>query len=305
MEFHDYYKLLGIPRDADEREIKQAYRKLARQYHPDLNNDPQAEERFKKINEAYEVLSDGEKRRRYDNVDSTYRNWRRGGGQGDFDWSRWTHNPRSTQVETEATNGGMFSDFFRSLFGEGVRRPNEGFGGKEPIHGRDQEMEVTISLEEAYHGATRQISRPGGRSFTARIPRGARTGTKVRFENQGESGFAGGKAGSLYLNIIVNEHTIFERRDDDLYMDIDVPLYTAVLGGDVRISTLAGDVKLKIPAGTQSGKPIRLRNRGMPRLRDGDEQGDLYARVLVQIPTNLSDDERELFQHLAELRPNF
>jgi curved DNA-binding protein len=306
VEYHDYYKVLGVARDASEKEIKQAFRTLARQYHPDLNTDPSAEERFKKINEAYEVLSDTDKRQRYDALDNNYRNWRRTNtNQTDFDWSRWTQGsrPQSQPTETD-TSGGVFSDFFRTIFGDSNRR-SESFAQKEPIHGRDQEMDVTVTLEEAYTGTTRQINRPGGRSFTARIPKGARTGTKVRFENQGESGFAGGKAGSLFLNINVSEHPIFERREDDLYMDIDVPLYAAVLGGDIRIQTFSGDVKLKIPPGAQSGKTIRLKSRGMPRLRDDSQHGDLYARVLVQIPTDLNTEERELFERLADLRPDF
>lgn len=306
MDYHDYYKILGVPRDASEKQIKQAYRQLARQYHPDLNDSPHAEDQIKRINEAYTVLSDAEKRRRYDDVAANYRSWQSRGERGDFDWGRWTQQAaqnRPAHTETETT-GGLFSDFFRSLFGADSRRSSAGnFGHKAPIAGNDLELDVTLSLEEAYHGCTRQVNRQVGGAFTARIPPGVKSGTKIRFAGQGEMGFAGGETGSLYINIAVQEHPRYERREHDLYMDVEVPLYAAVLGGDVRLPTLAGDVKLKIPPGTQSGKTIRLQKRGMPHLRQEEEFGDLYARVLIQVPTQLSGEERDLFERLAQLRP--
>ncbi len=305
MEYRDYYKMLGVSRDATDKEIKQAYRKLARQYHPDVNNSPDAAAQFQRVTEAYEVLSDAQKRQRYDDVDQNYRTWRRGNTASDFDWSRWTQGPRAEEVAYDAS-GSVFSEFFRSLFTDAGRRaPQQAPPHKQPIDGRDLEVDVTISLDEAYAGTTRHVNRTGGKAFTARIPPGVRNGTKVRFENQGERGFAGGRTGSLFLNITIEEHPHFERRDDDLHTDIDVSLYTAVLGGDIRISTLGGDVRLKIPPGTQSGKVIRLRERGMPCLREPNCFGDLYARVLIQIPIDLSEEERGLFERLATLRPRF
>jgi curved DNA-binding protein len=303
VEYRDYYQVLGVPRNATAKEIKQAYHRLARQYHPDRNSSPDAEEKFKLINEAYQVLSDPEKRRRYDLLDSNYQTWQRS-GRGDFDWSRWTR-AAGQPGYADADPGGIFSEFFRAIFGEDIPvRPTRG-ATKRPIDGRDREMTVTISLAEAYAGTTRQINLPDGRTFTARIPKGAKTGTKVRFAGQGESGFAGGKAGSLYIIVDVQDHPVFERRGSDLYMDIEVPLYTAVLGGDVRVPTLGGDVKLKIPRGTQSGRTIRLHGRGMPNLREENTYGDLYARMLIQIPEHLSTEEEELFQRLADLRPDY
>lgn len=305
VEYQDYYRILGLGRSASEREIKQAYRKLVRQYHPDVNDSSEAVARFHQVTEAYEVLSDSDKRRHYDQMASNYQDWQRTSSPArDFDWSRWTQSqakPRKTETETQPS-GGIFSDFFRTIFGEPPSR-NESF--KQPINGRDDEMEVTISLEEAYTGTTRQISRVSGRSFTARIPKGAKTGTKVRFEQQGEMGFAGGRSGDLYLVVNVDDHEIWERRDDDLYADLPIPLYTAILGGEVRVKTLSGNVKLKIPPETQSGKMIRLRERGMPNLREPDVLGDLFARVIIEIPTNLSDEEFELFEQLASYRPEF
>jgi curved DNA-binding protein len=309
VKYHDYYKVLGVERDASDKEIKRAYREQARRYHPDLNTDAGAADQFRTINEAYEVLSDVEKRRHYDSLDTKYRDWQRYGKGSDFDWSGWAQQQsRSSPVDYDESSGGMFSDFFRAVFGDGGRRTSTSQAGsntKQPIAGRDREMDITITLDEAFHGTTRQVKGARSGHFAARIPRGAKNGTRVRFAQEGESGFAGGKAGSLFLNISVAEHEVFERRENDLLMDIEVPLYAAVLGGDVRIPTLSGDVKLKIPPGTQSGKTIRLKDRGMPLLHNEDECGDLYARVMIQIPEDLTDEEYELFEQLADLRPEF
>lgn len=315
MEYRDYYQVLGIPRTATEQEIKRAYRKLARQYHPDLNQgDKQAEVRFKELNEAYEVLSDPEKRSRYDQLGSSYQQWQHLGGTGNFDWSRWAANSPSNSGSRQRTSrvqydtsgsSGIFSDFFNSIFGDSSGRTRNETSAKKPIRGRDIEVEVSITLEEAYQGTTRQIDHSSNsRQFTANIPRGAREGTKVRFAGQGKSGFAGGESGDLYIVVAVQDHPIFERDGDDLYMDLKLNLYTPVLGGEVRIPTLKGDVKLRIPPGTQSGQRIRLKNKGMPHLRNPEKYGDLYVRPLIQIPTDLSDEEYELFEQLRELRPD-
>lgn len=300
----DYYKILGIPRDATNKDIKTAYRRLARKYHPDLNpGDERAADRFKEVNEAYEVLSDEDKRRQYDQLGSAW------GQTGNFDWTSWArssgsaaqhrYNRRGTSSRVEYDTGeGGFSDFFTSIFGDGASSSRS---GKSPIRGRDSELEVSIGLEEAYSGTTRQVTR-GSQQFTAHIPRGAKTGTKVRFANQGERGFAGGNRGDLYLVITVEDHPVFERNGDDLYIDVKVPLYDAVLGGDVRVSTLDGDLKLKVPPGTQSGQLIRLKGKGMPNIRSNENAGDLFVRTLIQIPENLSEEELELFEHLRDLR---
>ena len=237
-------------------------------------------------------------------------NWQnRGSG---FDWASCAQNSgsgepsagryrRNTNARVEYDAGGNpFSDFFSSIFGDAPREGTTS-SDKSPIRGRDTELEVTISLEEAYHGTTRQITR-GNQQFTAHIPRGARTGTKVRFANQGERGFAGGTRGDLYLVINIEDHPLYERDEDDLTLDAKIPLYDAVLGGEVRISTLAGDLKLRIPAGTQSGQRIRLNGKGMPNIRNKDQHGDLYVRVMVQVPTDLSGKELELFEQLRDLR---
>lgn len=315
MKYMDYYKILGVPREADEKEIKKAYRQLARQYHPDMNpNDDQAAEHFKEINEAYQVLGDTEKRARYDQLGpSNFHLYQRTGNTTGFDWGRWARSTsaggpsssqqkrRTTRVEYDSgASGGLFSDFFNAIFGEGTR-PAEGLP-KQAIRGKDIEATVAVTLEEAYQGTKRQVNQ-GSRQFTAHIPRGARSGTKVRFAGQGERGYAGGEQGDLFIVITVEPHAVFDRDGDDLAVDLKIPLYTAIFGGDVRVTTMTGDVKLRIPAGAQSGQRIRLQNKGMPTLRDKDQYGDLYVRVLVQIPTNLSNEELELFEQLRELRP--
>lgn len=293
MEYKDYYKTLGVARTATEKEIKTAYRNLARQYHPDVS--PDTAERFKEINEAYQVLSDAEKRRRFDQITSSYTDWQRSNNrETGFDWSRWTQAEQNRQE-----SGGIFSDFFTTIFGEGTRRTPP--GQKAPIAGYDQELEVTLTLEEAYTGAKRRVDK-GRHSFNAHIPPGVKTGSEIRFAGQGEAGFAGGRAGDLYIKVTVQDHAVFTREEDDLHMDLEVPLYTAVLGGEVRIPSPGGVIRLRIPSGTQSGNTIRLKGRGMPRLSNNKEHGDLYARVLIHIPTDLTSEEEELFRQLAALR---
>lgn len=319
MEYKDYYEILGVDKNASEKEIKAAYRKLARQYHPDVNpNDPQAEARFKEINEAHEVLADSEKRAKYDQLGADWQRWQRSGGQpGDFDWSRWTTAPGGERVyvrhgtpedlEDLFGDGSPFSDFFSSIFGGmGGRAPGMGgFEGFEyqprPQRGQDLEHEVGISLAEAYHGTTRLLTRDG-RRLEVKIPPGARTGTRVRMRGEGGSGMAGAQPGHLYLKVKVARDPRFERKGDDLHVSVPLDLYTAVLGGEVRVPTLAGDVKLKIPAGSQNGQTFRLRGKGMPKLRRPSEHGDLYARLDVRLPTKLTPEQSELFEQLRRLQ---
>jgi len=314
MEYKDYYKILGVPRNATEKEIKQAFRRLARKYHPDVNpGDPEAEARFKEINEAYEVLSDPEKRAKYDQLGADWQRWQRMGGRPeDFDWSRWTTGAGpggqrvyvryGTPEDLEDLFGGSspFSDFFAQIFG-GVGA-GRGFEFRpRPRRGRDLEHEVEITLEEAYRGTTRLLTKDG-RRLEVKIPPGVKTGSKVRIAGEGEAGVAGGQAGDLYLRIKVLPHPRFERRGDDLYTEVPVDLYTAILGGEVRVPTLNGSVILTIPPETQNGRVFRLRGKGMPRLNRPHERGDLYATVQVRLPQGLSSRERQLFEELARLR---
>jgi curved DNA-binding protein len=318
MEYKDYYKILGVDKSAEEKQIKSAYRKLARKYHPDVNpNDPHAEARFKEINEAYEVLGDREKRAKYDQLGSEWQRWQRTGGQpGDFDWARWAAGPGGERVhvrygtpedlEDLFGGGSPFSDFFTSIFGglERGGRQAGGYSGYEyqprARRGQDLEHTVDISLAEAYQGTTRLLNKDG-RRLEVRIPPGAKTGTRVRVRGEGGGGAPGGEAGDLYLNVSVADDPRFQRHGDDLHTTVQVDLYTAVLGGEVPVPTLSGDVRLKIPAGSQNGQVFRLRGKGMPRLRRATEHGDLFVRLDVRLPANLTPEQRRLFEQLRRL----
>jgi curved DNA-binding protein len=320
MEYKDYYKILGVNRDASEKDIKRAYRRLARQFHPDVNpGDKQAEEKFKDINEAYEVLSDAEKRAKYDRLGASWQQWQHmGRDPGQFDWSQWFGGaPGGAHVEWGGDLGDLFggagadvfSDFFRAIFGGvgGAGRPRtaEDFFRRttspRTLHGQDTEATVEITLEEAFHGTTRVLER-NGRRIRVKIPPGARDGSKVRVAGKGNSGYGGSPPGDLYLSIRVRPHPIFRREGDNLYRDVDLDLYTAVLGGQIRVSTLNGDVSLKIPTGTNGGRTFRLRGKGMPHPRMPKQRGDLLVTVHVQVPQRLSARERELFEELARLQ---
>jgi len=313
MEYKDYYKILGVNRNASEEEIKRAYRKLARQYHPDVNpGDKAAEERFKEINEAYEVLSDPEKRRKYDQLGSSWRQWQHmGRDPRGFDWSQWFSPgwPGGGRVRVEYgdvgdledfLSGMGFSDFFQAIFG-GMGAPRTGWREVRPRRGQDYTQPVEITLEEAFRGTTRVIQKDG-RRLEVKIPPGVRTGSKVRVAGEGGPGIAGGASGDLYLEVRVLPHSIFERDGDDLRCEVPVSLYTAVLGGEVRVPTLSGDVMLKIPPETQGGRTFRLRGKGMPNLHNPKKHGDLYAKLRIQVPQKLSQREKELFRQLASLR---
>ena len=310
MEYKDYYKVLGVDRAASDEEIKKTYRKLALKYHPDKNPDnPEAEAKFKEINEAYEVLGDTKKRAKYDQLGSSYRAWERTGRDpGNFDWSQWASGyPGGGNVRVEVGDlgdifgGGGFSDFFNSIFGGAGAQSAGGFGrrARPARRGRDIEQPIAISLSEAYSGTERAIQRDGSR-LEVTIPPGSRTGTRVRVSGKGEPGSAG--SGDLYLRVNVEDDPRFERQRDDLHTQVSVDLYTAVLGGEVKVPTLSGDVLLTIPAGSQPGQTFRLKGRGMPRLRESSKKGDLFAELEVEIPEDLSTRARELFEELANLK---
>ena len=304
MDYKDYYKILGVSKSATEKEIKSAYRKLAQKYHPDRNpGNQKAEDKFKEINEAHEVLGDPQKRAKYDQLGSSYAQWERAGRPGGgFDFGQWTSGRSGgTRVEYRDLNdlfgGGGFSDFFTSLFGGGFGEPAARTSSRR-VRGEDMEQPVEISLEEAYHGAERTLTR-GERRLTVKIPPGARAGTKVRVAGEGSLGQI---SGDLFLVVNVRPHARFRREGDDLHVDMPIELYTALLGGEVRVPTLIGDVVLIIPAETQSGKIFRLSGKGMPKLRQPNEHGDLYAHAVIRIPTQLTDAEHKLITQLAALR---
>jgi curved DNA-binding protein len=304
MDYKDYYKILGVEKSASADDIKKAYRKLARKYHPDVNpNDKVAEDRFKEINEANEVLTDPDKRTKYDQLGSSWQAFQRAGGQEGFDWSEWVSTAnRGGYVDLNdilggagAGRSGSFSDFFEAIFG------SMGQARSAPRQGQDYTQKVEISLEEAFNGASR-ILRIGGRRIEVKTPKGAKTGTKVRVRGEGAEGMGGGSKGDLYLEIEVTPNPTFERVGDDLYTELPVDLYTAVLGGEATVPTFKGKIKLRIPPETQSGRRFRLKGQGMPYLKQADERGDLYAKVVVQLPQDLTPEEIALFEELADMR---
>lgn len=311
MEYKDYYKILGVNRNASAEEIKQAYRKLAMKYHPDRNpGNKEAEDKFKDINEANEVLSDSKKRARYDQLGESYQQWQqRGGSASDFQWEDWfAQSPRGgrTRVDVNDFNdifggGGGFSDFFSAIFAGMQGYPGNVRTSSTPRRSatsqspRIFEQPVKISLLEAYEGTTR-ILQFNNKKIEVKIPPGSKTGTKVRVSGVGPN------RSDIYLVVEVDAHPDFERKGDDLYTDVEVDLYTAILGGQVKVATLKGDVMLSIPAETQAGKTFRLTGRGMPKLKKPNQFGDLYAKVKITIPTHISAEEKKLFEQLKTLR---
>src|SRR6266540_5773538 len=298
MDYKDYYKILGVDRKASEDEIRKAYRKLAMQYHPDRNpNDKQAEDRFKEINEAYQVLSDQKKRAYYDRLGSDYSNWQRRGAPGDFNWGEYSGGfpGGSTRVNMEdfeemfgGGGAGGFSDFFRTIFGM-----REDPTARSRPQGYQQPLEIT--MEEAYRGTTRVIQNNGNQK-QVRIPAGVRTGSKVRVAGAGPNGL------DLYLIINVPEDNRFERRGNDLHTTATVNVFTAILGGEAEVETLDGKIKLNIPAGTQPEQVFRLAGRGMPQVKTANQKGALYVRLKVQIPKYLSAKQRELLEEASRLK---
>jgi curved DNA-binding protein len=324
MEFKDYYQTLGVTKSASDKEIKQAYRKLARKHHPDVNpGDKSAEAKFKEINEAYEVLGDPEKRKKYDELGANWRMYEQaqqaGGyagnpfaGAGGGAWNINMGGPGGYRTMSEEEMRDLFgdedpfSDFFRTFFGGGGAQETGTRGRRAPRSqkGRDIEHEVELTLEEAFHGATRRISiKQGGhaRSVDVRIPPGVKDGSRVRAAGEGESGANGGASGDLYLRVRIRPHPIFERDGNDLRTKVAVPVTTAVLGGEAQVPTITGSVRLKIPETTQSGQVFRLKGHGMPSVGKADQRGDLYATVEVQLPRSLSKEQREHYEALVKL----
>ncbi len=305
MEYKDYYQSLGVARTASADEIRKEYRKLAMKYHPDRNpNDKQAEDKFKDINEAYQVLSDSEKRARYDQLGSAYNNYQRGGGQpGGFNWDQWqtgrgAGGQTGQQVNFDdlfgAGGGAGFSDFFSAIFGgmggaggqvnTGTRRPQQTY-----------EQALSITLQEAYQGSSRVLE-GGGRRVQVKIPAGTKTGSKIRV--------AGGAPGGadLYLKVTVEHDPRFERDGDNLQAPATIDVFTALLGGEVEVETMTSKVKLTIPSGTQPEQLIRLAGRGMPNLKNPEQKGDLFVRIKVRVPRTLTAEQKTLLAQVRSLQ---
>ncbi len=326
MEFQDYYAVLGISRTADEKQIKSAYRKLARKYHPDVNKDAGAEEQFKRVSEAYEVLSDTEKRAQYDQYGQAWQQYQRNGGQGAAgqnadDFARWFTSQRGgapggfrTEYSTSSGSDGGFSDFFETMFGRTASRERGGTAthtAPRTRKGRDILAELEVSFADAYTGGERQISFDMNRAepMTVTVPAGADDGQRLRFSGKGHPGANGGAAGDLVLELRVLPDARFTRDEvtpTTLRTTVDVPLYTAILGGEVVVPTPDGKrLFVKVPPETQNGRQIRLANKGLPLVvGKPDTRGDLFVALRVQLPAHLSADEKRLFEELRTLRPN-
>jgi DnaJ-class molecular chaperone len=327
--YKDYYQVLGVPKNAAEKDIKSAYRKLARKWHPDANPTDQkhAEEKFKELQEAYEVLGDPEKRRKYDALGS---DWQRAAQQAEQQ-RRYRSQQGATTFDFGDLGAGApgasgFSDFFDAFFSGIGRRPAQPFAQR----GQDLETTIDLTLREAYEGGKKSISlqvedicprcqgtgtergricpncHGTGRIITTKkfdvtIPKGVRDGQRIRLAGQGGSGTGGGPSGDLYLIVRLRGDDRYERKGDDLYLDLPVSIYDLVLGGEVTVPTMTGDVTMKIPAGTQNNKVMRLAGKGMPKVRDGGS-GDQYVRLVGMLPEHLSEKETKLYRELAALR---
>ncbi len=319
MDFKDYYATLGVGKSATEKELKQAFRKLARKYHPDVNpGDASAEAKFKEVNEAYEVLGDPKTRKKYDELGANWRMYEQAGspppgaqgfpGGGGF---RGGGVHTMTEEQMREMFGGAdspFSDFFQTFFGGDFgnsERSQRGNTRGRARKGRDIEQEIELSLEDAYQGVTRRLQfRLGGqtRSVDVRIPAGVGDGSRVRITGEGESGAGGASAGDMYLRIRLTPNATYERKGQDLYVKVPVPLTTAVLGGEADVKTLAGkSLRLKIPPTTQHGQVFRLKGHGMPVTGKGGEFGDLYATADVQLPRQLTPEQRSHYEALQKI----
>jgi len=323
VKFQDYYETLGVSREASQEEIQKAFRKLARKHHPDVSSSPEAEEKFKQINEAYEVPRDPERRKRYDALGA---NWQAGqeftpppGWENIFTFGRGDRG-RGATFQFGSLGGTGFSDFFEMLFGgggdlgemfgrEAPRAERRGAGADWAMPGQDAEADIMVTLEEAHHGAKRKISlqveepgpdgraRRNTRTYDVKIPKGVTDGTRIRLSGQGGAGVGGGKRGDLYLRVRIANHPVFEREGHDLTVEIPLAPWEAALGTKVEVPTLEGKVKMTVPAGTQGGQRLRLRGKGLAK-RDGTP-GDLFAQIQITVPEKLSPRERELYEALA------
>jgi curved DNA-binding protein len=314
VQFRDYYETLGVSKTATEDEIRSAFRKLARKYHPDVAKDKKAaEEKFKEINEAYEVLSDPEKRKKYDQLGA---DWDRPGGfQPPPQWGQQQPGGGFQQYEWGGDNGGVqfefggtgFSDFFETFFGGGRGRSAfGGFGGRQATaeRGADVEADIMVTLEEALHGSTRTVSlrRAGSNkveNYQVKIPRGVHEGQRIRLAGQGEAGTRGGKSGDLFLRVRLAKHPDFSVEGSDLIHEEKIAPWQAVLGTELTVPTLEGSVRLKVPPGTQGGQRFRLRERGLPSA--AGKRGNLYVDFQINVPKKITEPEREIWRELAKL----
>ena len=306
MDYKDYYKVLGVAKTATQDEIKKAYRKLAIKYHPDkTQGDKKAEEKFKEVNEANDVLGDPQKRKKYDELGENWNQYQQqGGAPGGFDFSQYANRGAGGGFNGGGFPGGegQFSDFFESIFGGGG-----GFGGggrrrsTAAMKGEDYTAETTISLVEAFYGTERQLNMDD-HALNLKLKPGIAEGQKLKMKGKGGAGMNGGPAGDLYITIHVQPNSMYERKGDDLYLEQKLDLYKAVLGGKQQVHIMDKTLNINIPAGTDNGMVFRLKNAGMPIYADPTRRGDAYVKVIIAVPKDLSDQEKELFTQLAALR---
>jgi curved DNA-binding protein len=295
MDFIDYYKILGVAKTASEDDIKKAYRKLARKYHPDLNpNDKEANKKFQQINEANEVLSDTEKRKKYDQHGKDWKN------ADQFEQARRSQqhsNDPWGQTFTGSNDEGAFSDFFESLFGGGSGRSRS---RQTKFRGNDINGDVQLPLSSVYttHQQTFSVN---GKNIRITIPAGAESGQKIKIASHGDAGTNGGPNGDLYITFNIVNDTIFKRTGNDLYKTVDIDLYTALLGGEITIDTLGGKIKLKVAPETQNGTKVRVKGKGFPVYKKDGEFGDLFVTYNIKLPTNLTEKHKELLRQLSKL----
>lgn len=302
MEYKDYYKILGVSKNATSGEIKKAYRKLARKYHPDVNpNDKEAEKKFKEINEANEVLSDPKKRKKYDSYGS---DWAKAGDDQHEAWNKAGGFRQRAYTQSAADfDMGDFSEFFRSMFGESIFGEQQFRQGPRSrgLKGQDYTAEMHIPLRQAYADSVHTLN-VNGKKIRITIPAGIKDGQVIKLAGKGGPGMQGGPNGDLYITIFVNLHERFERKGNDVYMNQSVDLYTALLGGASVIETFGGKIKVKIKEGTQNGTVLRLKNKGFPVYRKPGTFGDLYVKINIKLPENLSKEEKELVKKLSEIK---
>ena len=312
MDYKDYYEILGVPPDAEKKVIKQTYRQLARKFHPDVNpGNKEAEEKFKTINEAYQVLSNDEQRKKYDELRAQYQQFQQTGGrQQDFDWQNWSAQPgqgarvqyaSSEDLEDLFGSASPYSDFFTNIFGQARSRGGSRNSSTTPRRGRDVEYEVDLTLKEAFQGADRLLEIDGNR-IQASIPAGVRTGSRVRLAGQGEPGLNKGTPGDVFLVIKILPDDTFEREGDNLHLEVPVDIFTAIAGGEIRVPSPERPLILKIPPRTNAGQSFRLRSKGMPHLGDPKTRGDLFALVRLVLPDPFTDQEVKSIRELAALR---
>ncbi len=319
MEYKDYYKVLGVDKKASKDDVKKAFRKLAMKYHPDRNKGKkEAEERFKEVNEANEVLSDDEKRKKYDELGANYQYYQQAGGESQgFDWSQYTNqyrnsprgnrqsNPSDSEFRDMFGSSGEYSDFFDMLFGQEFNGSRKSRGGKTRrsaiVQGQDYRAEMEISLEEAYHGSERIFSH-NNQSIKLKIKPGIPDGHVLKLPGKGGTAAEGGKSGDLLITIRIQKNPKFERKSDDLYTDLHIDLYTAMLGGKVELKTFKNVIKIDISKECDDGKILRLQRLGMPKYGFVNSFGDMYITIKVDFPKNLNAKEITLFKELKKNR---